>query len=265
MADDRQPPHDDPQRDPGEQATPDAADASEGSAPDADATRVRPLDPDATQVRSLDPGATEVPPGTGPLGPAGSQPGGAGPPERWAARAQIPEPQPTEVRAPASGQAWSDEEAGRRWWAPIAIALAALPLLGLLIAGIWLIMEARNQPAPAPSPSPSPTPPATSAAPSPTRTATPTPSAPAVVTVPAFIVGISLEDAQDLLQRMGLNSRVERRVDPVARPGTVIATLPAPGTAVAPGSTVVLVVAVAPPTSAPPSPSTATSPSADTD
>lgn len=213
MADDRQPPE-----------PPEPPEPDEPSEPD-EPTEIRPGDP-------------------GKVGP-----GDAGPP-RWSGRAQIPPAGGLEVREAAPPDAWPDEEAGRKWWAPIAIGLVAMALLAALAAGIWLIARSGSQPVPTPVPTPSasPAPAPTTAAPITTAPAT---TAPALVAVPR-IVGLSLPDAQDLLRNRGLTAQVEQRVDSGATPGTVLATVPPAGTMVAPGSAVRVIVAAAPPTSAPP-------------
>ncbi|WP_031487797.1 PASTA domain-containing protein [Streptomyces bicolor] len=57
--------------------------------------------------------------------------------------------------------------------------------------------------------------------------------------------GMTVEDAQQLLQSQGLQTGTTEHVSDAATPGTVIDQIPPPGEPAAPGSTVTLVVASA--------------------
>jgi beta-lactam-binding protein with PASTA domain len=74
-----------------------------------------------------------------------------------------------------------------------------------------------------------------------------------LVSVPS-LHGVSVTDAEQILQSQGLNWKVVTRVSNADPAGTVIDTDPAAGTPVPAGTEVTLFVATAPPTSASPSP-----------
>jgi hypothetical protein len=225
-----------PDRGAGPHATPPAQDPWFGH----DTTAFHPpvTGDETTALPPVDPSHTApMPPVTGVDGEQG----------RWAARAEVRPPGPRE----AEQREWVPAEPRGTWWMPIAIGILALILLGLLGLGLWLALRGN---APAPLPSNSPTLAPTSAAPSPSSTPSPTVSptpSPATVAIPNFLVGLSPQDAKNQLTALGLVPDETDRVD-VARAGTVIDTQPAPGTVVPVGSTVTLIVAVAP---ASPSPS----------
>lgn len=170
------------------------------------------------------------------LPPTGPPPAGALPPEYYA------------------------EQPRGRWWAPAAVALIALLLLGVLGFGVWLILNSldRSPAPPPPSPSPSPTAASPSPAPSPSPTVTrsPTPSPVPMVAVPP-VVGLSLADAKEVLDRNELKYEVIERPTAGFPRDRVAAVEPEPGTSVPVGSTVKLYVAVPPP---PPPPSPTVSP-----
>jgi hypothetical protein len=175
-------------------------------------------------------------------------------PNRWTARAGIPPAHPTPIREAQPAEVWQDQP-DRRWWAPAAIALIALLLIGILVFGVWLIQRSRESgPASVPVTSASPTTTSPTRAPPPT-TAPPSPTGPAQVAVPP-VVGLQVADAEALLDTVGLTHRQEPRVAN-ARPGTVVGTSPRVGTAVPVGTTVTLFVAISPPTTAAPRPTTA--------
>jgi len=221
-----------------------------------------PRDPDHTQ--GLDPTEVEGQPPSG----AGHDPWASGadttilpptsgtgePPEtdRWTARAGVP---PAEQAVP---QQWQEPEAepgaDRRWWAPALIGLLALLLLAMLGLGVWLIARSRDTPGPGPSASATPSTGAPSSAPPTSAPPSASPSVVAVAVPP--LVGLKLADAQLLLSDRNLKSTVEERVDAGATPGTVLEASPAPGTMVAPGTTVKLIVAKAPPAPTTPAPTT---------
>jgi serine/threonine-protein kinase len=71
------------------------------------------------------------------------------------------------------------------------------------------------------------------------------------VAVPT-LTGLALEEARAQASAVGLQTRVQERTDGTAVPGSVLAVDPPPGTFVPVGTTITLVVAVAPPTSEPP-------------
>jgi 1A family penicillin-binding protein len=64
---------------------------------------------------------------------------------------------------------------------------------------------------------------------------------PVTIAVPD-VVGLSLEDASTILEEEGLVADLSYRADPTAEPDTVLEQDPAPGTEIAPGSVVSLVV-----------------------
>lgn len=221
------------------------------------------------QTRAFEPlsdeagGAAPRPDATAPLPPPDLPGGRPAEPAAWSGRAAVPpagggvrESVPTEWIA-------ADEPPGRRWWLPILVGILALVLLAVLAYGLWLIAQSRDREEPVtPSPSPSglataptvATP--TSAAPS-TAQPTPTPSATsaASVVVPP-VIGLPESAATALLDQVGLEHH--RRFRESDQPsGTVIDADPRPGTPVAPGTRVTIVVAKAPdkpPTTAPPTP-----------
>ncbi|WP_329105675.1 PASTA domain-containing protein [Micromonospora sp. NBC_01699] len=190
------------------------------------------------------------------VGDGGQPPGGA-----WSGRAGVPPPAPPVVRGPAPAEWSGDDGHPRRWWLPILVGLIALVLLGVLVFGVWLIVQGNpgdNGPAPVrPSPSPTATAAPTSAAPT-TPAATPTESAAAIVSVPP-VIGLSQEDAQALLDQAGLPFQVQFRESD--RPaGTVIASDPRPSTPIAVGSQVTLTIAEPPAPTATPTPAPTTGP-----
>ncbi len=169
-------------------------------------------------------------------------------PATWSARAGVPVGGP---RQPAPEPQWVPDQEPRTWWAPIVIGVAILVLIGLIGLGLWI--ATRNPATPAPSASPSPTPSSPSPSPSPSRTASASPT-PTVVLVPVpSLRGVSLTDAQQILQSQGLNWKVVTRPSTEFPAGTVIDTDPPATTPVPAGTEVTLFVATAPPPS--PSPS----------
>jgi hypothetical protein len=179
-------------------------------------------------------------------------PGGPGPrpgePQTWSGRASVPPPRaPTRESIPAE---WSPDEEppGRTWWLPILIGVMALLLLAILLYGLWLIANSRDEEAPVtPSPSPVPSAVSTPAARTPTSAAptsespAPSPTTAESVEVPD-VVDLPQPVAEALLDRFGLRHRVEHQQSD--RPaGTVLESNPGPGEKVAPGSQVTLIVA----------------------
>jgi len=198
-----------------------------------------------------------------PTGLPPGQPAGAAP---WYARAEVPQPV---VPVEQTGM-WSDVDPAERdrWWLPLLIGLLALILLGLLGLGLWvLFLRDANPATPTPTPtaittrrpSPSPVPSPTSARPS-TRpsSASPSPTPPELV-VPA-LVGQSLPDARARLDSLGLPYRLKYQVTDEVPADEVLSTDPRPGTAVAPGTVVTLVVAEKPAPTASPSDTPTTEP-----
>jgi hypothetical protein len=180
-------------------------------------------------------------------------------PEQWTARASVPKP--------GSGPIWPTEPepepdpyGGRSWLTPVVVALVAFLLIAVVGVGVYLIYRhGKSDVTPAPSPSvPSSAPAPSSAAPtsaSPSPSPSPSNTSPIPVLVPVPPVGGEAERvATEQLRLLGLNVKVQRRVDTTVEPGRVIGTEPPPGTMVPAGSTVVLIVAVAPSPSPSPSP-----------
>jgi PASTA domain len=167
---------------------------------------------------------------------------------RWAGRAGVPSPSAQRARTEQEWQA-ADEEPAGAWWMPILVGIAALALVGLILLGIWLALHAQK------NPPVSPTPTATASArpspsPSPTPSPSPSPSAATVLLPP--LRGLTVSDAEQALTSMGLRYTTQTRVDGTLPPGTVSGTQPDANTQVPVGSRVILFVAAAPPTSAPP-------------
>lgn len=168
--------------------------------------------------------------------------------DAWTGRAEVRGPVP-----PADTEQWTDEEAGepeepgRRWWLPILLGVLALLVV---IAGITaaVLLSGDDEPAPTPtatgsiaaspsaaSPSATPSSPAPSSAP---------PTAATTVVVPETF-GDSQATATNKLTALGLVVNVVFQEDPVAQPGTVLATTP-PATSVVPaGSEITIIVAKA--------------------
>ena len=177
-------------------------------------------------------------------------------PAAWSGRAEVPSIRPGDDRELAAGDWYGEEQPGRPWWLPILWGIVLLLLLGLIGVGVWLARQAVDDDGPAPQP---PT-----AAPPTTRSTSPTPRSPspAPTTSAASVhlplpplVGRSEAAARAVLDRLGLDQRVEYR--PSEEPaGTVIATDPEAGELVEVGDEVTLVVAEA---SASPSPTTGAS------
>jgi hypothetical protein len=173
-------------------------------------------------------------------------------PAKWSARAGVPVHGPRQA-APQE-QAWVPDQEPRTWWAPLLIVLAILVLLGLIGLGLWLAM--RGQPAVGPSASAAPSSAASSASPSPSPTPSQSTSVPPTVTmvpVPG-LRGVSVSDAEQILQSQGLNSKVVTRVSDLPA-GTVIETNPPANALVPAGTEVTLFVATPPPSPSSPSPS----------
>ena len=159
--------------------------------------------------------------------PAGEQPA------RWAARAGVPAagPRPSEPQ-------WVPDQQPRTWWAPILIGVAILVLVGLIALGLWVAV--RSKPGTPTSPSPTPSSPAPSSA-----------SPPVTMVVVPSLRGVSLSDAEQILQSQGLNWTVSTRVSSEFPAGTVIESNPPAESRVPAGTEVNLVVATAPPSPSP--------------
>jgi PASTA domain len=174
----------------------------------------------------------------------------------WAGRATVRPPRSAEYGTTAAD--WDalpppEEEPRGKWWMPIVIGIVALLLLGLLGWGIYLIVQNSDEGAGTPAPAPSVTAPATEPATTPptTRPTTePTTTPPTTeptetaITVPA-LVGLSQQEAQQALDRRGLNYRLIFRTSDNAPAGTVIDSDPAEGQEVPPDTQVTLVIATA--------------------
>jgi hypothetical protein len=173
-------------------------------------------------------------------------------PAVWSGRAGVPPPRPMEYREPAAGEWYGEEQPGRRWWTPILLGVVALLLLGLLGGGLWLATSTDDGTDPEASPSARPTSaPATTGAPT-TGATSAEPSTAPPSTVPDEVpmppvVGLPRAAAERILDRLGLDHRVETRESD--RPaGTVVATDPEAGEPVPAGGVVTLVVAAPPAT-----------------
>lgn len=193
-----------------------------------------------------EPGATSVLPPT---------PGNGRPPEppRWAARAQVPT-----SRVQEYGDEWVTEPP-RSLFVPILVTVCVMLLLGVLGAGLWLLLS--DQPGPAPSPSPSPTTaPVTSPSTAPTTTTTSPSPTPTRVQVPPTLIDVEYEVAAEQLRGLGLVPVREDVVNDDFEAGRVIGTNPTAGSTVEPGSQIIVFVASGPEPSASPSPSPTASP-----
>jgi PASTA domain len=231
---------------------------------DPDATQVTPPDPDATRVTPPDPDATRVTPVD---------------PDAWRGRAGVPPTDPVRgAIPPQETEEWTQtdqEEPGRRWWLPILFGLLGV----LLVFGIILAMVLANSdngadnPTPAPSRTPRRTASAASVSPSAAPTVTASPSI--VQTTTTVLVpethGETQAQATGKLEALGLVVRIQFQEDPIATPGTVLASTPTAGSVVPSGSDIVLIIAKAIPSSAPspvpastrPAPEESRSPAAD--
>ncbi|WP_229399009.1 PASTA domain-containing protein [Micromonospora okii] len=175
-------------------------------------------------------------------------------PAVWSGRAGVPPPRPVEYREPAAGEWYGEEQPGRRWWTPIALGVVALLLLGLLGGGLWLATSADDggpeetppaRPTTAPATTGASTTGATEAPPSTAPPSTAPPSTEPVEVPMPPLVGLPRATAERVLDRLGVDHRVETRVSD--RPaGTVVETDPEAGEPVPPGEVVTLVVAAAP-------------------
>ncbi|WP_405091829.1 PASTA domain-containing protein [Micromonospora sp. NBC_01392] len=224
-----------------------------GAGEDVDATRAMPRNAaGADATRPLPGGAPRPLDATSRQEPVGDAP--------WSGRAGVPPPR--SAAYPEPGAEWyADEQAGRRWWMPILLGVLALILIGLIAAGVWLALRAadRDSGPGTPSATPSASAPASassasatpsSASPSASPSGTPPTTAVEVPMPP--LVGLPESAARTVLDRLGIDYRVQRRASD--RPaGTVIATNPEAGYAVGEGERVTLVVAAsaAPTTGAP--------------
>ena len=169
----------------------------------------------------------------------------------WAGRAAVRPKRPDEYGTTVGD--WEavpppDEPRGK-WWMPILVGILALLLLALLGWGIYLIVQNSDDGAETPAPVPSVTAPVTT---EPTTAPTTQPTE-TEVTVPALI-GLSQQEAQQALDRRGLNYRLIFRPSD-APAGTVIDSDPGEGQEVPPDTQVALVIA-APATTQPTTPGT---------
>lgn len=179
-----------------------------------------------------------------------AMPAAPGEDRRWAARAAVPSAGP----APVHDHGYLDEPVPggpeeRSWLTPLVVGVVGLMLLGVLLAGLWLIGTADDEGTPAPSAIP---PPAPTSAPPATRRATtapPTTAPPSTVsdTVPVPpLVGLPEDEVRQRLTDAGLRVEVSRRADGSVPPGTVLDSSPDEGEEVEPNSVVRIVVATAP-------------------
>jgi serine/threonine-protein kinase len=130
-----------------------------------------------------------------------------------------------------AGVAEAERGTGRAGWLAALAGLFVLVTSGVLV----FLAIAYGGIVPGPEPSPSTTAAATPAPPTPTPAPTP-------LAMPPF-EGLLLADAERLAARSGVVIEIERRETALAEPDTVLTQDPSAGTIVAPGSTVVLVVA----------------------
>ncbi|MBV1853270.1 PASTA domain-containing protein [Catellatospora tritici] len=174
----------------------------------------------------------------------------------WTGRAGVRPPRP--VQEDTLPPEYSPTE--RSWLGPVLIGVVGVLLLAVMGVAIWFALrEETPTPLPSESPTSAPSPVAPSSAapsPSPSPSVTTGPAA-----VPENLVGMTQEQAIAALEAVGLNPDVDLRQTDEVAPGTVVATEPEPGTLLAPGSTVKIIVAVPMPSPSPePSPSLSPSP-----
>lgn len=176
------------------------------------------------------------------------------PPEVWSGRAGVPPPG-TRPAVPGETE-WPSPQPPRRVL-PVIFGVVLALLVGLLALGLWLALRDKGQPNPPASPTPPATTAGTPSAPPTTTSPSPTASAsPSVATVLLpDLSGVSYATAADLLSGKGLVPNRVDRVSTTVPPGVVIGTDPQGPANVPAGSTVTVFVAVAPPTTAPASPS----------
>jgi hypothetical protein len=182
-----------------------------------------PLD-DATEARH-DPDATQVV-------------------NAWTGRAEVRGPIP-----PDDGEEWTEQgpdEPGRRWWMPIFLGLLGLlVVIAAIVAATLLSRNNDNQPVPTTPATPSAAPTPRSTSPSAPQTNAPPSSAPPTATtvVVPETFGDSEAVARGKLEAIGLVVHVMTQEDPVAKPGTVLATTPPAGSEVLSGSDITVIVA----------------------
>lgn len=195
--------------------------------------------------------------------------GAPGPEQVWAARAEVRPPQPVPV-ADVTATQWAPPggEPRRHWWMPIVIGIVVFLLLGVLGVGVWLIVQgSKDDPAPAPAPVATTatvqrtTEPTRAPTTEPTTEPTTTPPTTATTTTPATVVvpalaGMTLPQARQALDRVGLAYRLIFRPSRTAQPGTVLDSDPTEGREVPADTKVTLVIASSPS----PSPSTTSVP-----
>jgi hypothetical protein len=226
-----------------------------GLGDDPDATRdYGRSDPDATQVTPPDPDATRSP-----RGPDATRVTPVDP-DAWRGRAGVPPTDPVRgAIPPQETEEWAQtdqEEPGRRWWLPILFGLLGV----LLVLGIILAMVLANSddgadnPTPAPSRTPGRT--ASAASVSPSAAPTVTAASPSIVQTATTVVvpethGDTQAQATGKLEALGLIVRIQFQEDPIATPGTVLASSPIANSVVPSGSEIVLIIAKAIPSSAP--------------
>jgi hypothetical protein len=209
-------------------------------------------DPDAT--RPLGAAGAAGAAGAGAADPDATQVGDA-----WTGRAEVRGAVPPEDATEQwAGEEPEPEEPGRRWWLPILMGLLGLLIIiGVIAAIVGLTRDDNPEPTPTLSPaaptsaaaSPSPA----SQSPSPAPSSAP-PTATATVLVPD-VTGNTEAVATGKLSALGLNVHVQTQEDPVATPGTVLASVPTAGSEVPSGSDITIIVAKAVPESPRPQPS----------
>jgi hypothetical protein len=253
-----------------------------GGGPLDDRTRTMPATPgDPTVVAPIPGGAPGRPPrpdATSVMPPVTDDWAASRGNAAWSGRAEVRAPRPgvTEYEE-TEWPAGPVREPRDKWWMPILIGVIVLVLLGALGWGIYLIVQKSGNdetPAPATTPSAAPLTTATTATTEPTTeptttsppTTTPTTTEPTneAITIPAM-KGRSLAEARAALNSIGLNYRLIYRADGDATPGTVLDSDPPEGQEVPADTTVTLVIATAPQTTNPATPSPTTTDGPDDD
>jgi serine/threonine-protein kinase len=202
--------------------------------------------------------AVGAPPvGEAPVGeaPAGGAPAGGAPTPRWSARASVPASRDAEE----TGSQWVFDP-GRGVMLPALIAVMILLLLGLLALGIWLIVRDNGGPNPTPTSTISAGP--TSSAPATTGPATNPVTTPLAPVVLEDYRGRPADEVMAALTTLGLAPQRVDQSSTEIEAGKVIGTEPGPGTPVARGTTVKVIVSTGAPTEPPTTPPTTPPPTA---
>jgi hypothetical protein len=208
-------------------------------------------DPDATRPIAR-PDTTAGAGAAGAGGAGATDPDATQVSDAWTGRAEVRGPIPPEEPDEYADQ--EPEEPGRRWWLPILLGVLGLLVVIAGITAAMMLSGNDDEPTPTPSVSgsiaTSPSAASPSAAPSSAAPSSAPPSAETTVLVPETF-GNSQGVATNKLEALGLKVNVVFQEDPIADPGTVLATTPPAGSVVPAGSEITIIVAKALPSSSP--------------